>query len=122
VFLFGKGNYMSNPIHGKDLARICVEAFNSNQKELPAGGPNVYSYKEIAEMAFKVLNKKNKIMFIPIWIRDIVLFLIRKLTTSKTYGPIEFLLTILTMDLIAPRYGTQDLLEFFKSQVQSNNK
>lgn len=122
AFLFGNGNYKMNPIHGKDLAKVCVDAFTNEKQDIPAGGPNIYSYQEVVKIAFQALDKKEKITYVPLWIRDVVLFLIRTITSSKTYGPIEFLLSVLTMDLIAPKYGNEDLSEFFKSQIPSRSK
>jgi uncharacterized protein YbjT (DUF2867 family) len=115
AFLFGSGNYKMNPIHGKDLAKVCVDAFSNEKGDIPVGGPNIYTYQEVVKIAFQFLGKKEKITYVPLWVRDVVLFLIRSITSSKTYGPIEFLLTVLTMDLVAPQYGNEDLSEFFKS-------
>jgi hypothetical protein len=28
IYLFGDGSYKSNPIHGEDLAQVCVDAIN----------------------------------------------------------------------------------------------
>ena len=113
VYLFGNGEYKVNPIHGADLAKICVNSINSNDKEIRVGGPQTLKHNEIAEIAFSVIGKKNKITHIPNWIRKSILFLLRTFTSSKVYGPVEFFMTVLSMDLTAPEYGTHTLEEFF---------
>jgi hypothetical protein len=65
-------------------------------------------------MAFRVLDKKVKISKIPIWVKNTLLGLLRTFTSVKIYGGIEFFMTVLTEDLIAPSYGKQHLEEFFQ--------
>ena len=38
VRLFGKGQYAMNPIHGEDLAEVCVAQLESAEKEVNVGG------------------------------------------------------------------------------------
>lgn len=113
VYLFGKGTFKGNPIHGKDVADICIDAFTSNDKEICAGGPETLTHNQIAEMAFSVLGRKTRISYIPEWVRKTVLFFLRTVTSSKFYGPIEFFMTVLSMDLIAPEYGNHTLKAYF---------
>lgn len=114
VYLFGTGEFKMNPIHGADLAKICINAIESDKNEILAGGPQILSHNQIAETAFSVAGKKPKITHIPDWIRKSVLSLLRTFTKSQTYGPIEFFMTVLSMDLIAPEYGQHTLKEYFK--------
>jgi uncharacterized protein YbjT (DUF2867 family) len=113
VNLFGDGGYKMNPIHGADLAKVCVNAIESDEKNIEVGGPEVFTHNEIAEIAFKVLNKKPKIKYMPEWMRKTILGLVRFFTSSKTYGPMEFFFTVLAMDMVAPKYGTHTLRAYF---------
>jgi len=114
VNLFGDGNFKMNPIHGADLAKVCVSAIESEDKTIEVGGPQVFTHNEIAELAFSVLNKKPKIKYMPEWMRKAILGFTRTFTSSKTYGPMEFFFTVLAMDMIAPKYGTHTLCSFFE--------
>jgi len=114
VYLFGKGEHKMNPIDGADLAEICVNAIESDSKEISVGGPQIFSHNQIAEIAFSAAGKKSKITHIPNWIRKSILFLIRTFTKSTVYGPIEFFMTVLSIDLIAPEYGNHTLKEYFQ--------
>jgi uncharacterized protein YbjT (DUF2867 family) len=116
VFLFGNGAYKMNPVHGADLAEVCVQAIQSKEKEIPVGGPQIFTYNQIAELAFSVAGKKIKITHIPDWIRKALLGMLRTFTSSKFYGPVEFFMTVLSMDLVAPKYGNHTLKKYFEER------
>jgi uncharacterized protein YbjT (DUF2867 family) len=114
VYLFGEGNYVANPIHGVDLARFIINNMDKSITELEVGGPDVLTQNEIAREAFDAIGKKERIIHIPIWVRNVALSLIHWFSGQKTYGPIEFFLTIMTMDMFAPLYGENRLADYFK--------
>jgi uncharacterized protein YbjT (DUF2867 family) len=114
VFLFGDGTHKLNPIHGEDLAKVCVDAIHNQQKEVCAGGPEILTHDQIAEIAFSVLGKKKKITHIPQWVGKFILFILRTFTSSKIYGPFEFFMSALSMDLIAPEFGSHTLKKYFE--------
>jgi len=115
IYLFGQGQYRANPIHGADLAQACVEHLATNSGEFDIGGPEILTQQEMALHAFEVLGKKPKITYIPPWIANGIITGAKRLTSVKTYGPIEFFLTVFTRDMIAPTYGAHTLKEYFKS-------
>ncbi len=101
------------PIHGRDLAEICVNAIDMPHKEIEVGGPDIFTQKEIASLAFDVLGKESKITYIPDWIRVLILKISKLMTSSRVYGPIEFFLTVMSIDMIAAAYGKYTLKEYF---------
>lgn len=118
VYLFGDGNYKLNPIHGADLATVCIDCIKNKAQELTIGGPDVFTQNELAELALKAWGNKVKIVHLPDWIRKGVIFILRRLTSSKTYGPIEFFLTVMAADNVAKRYGQEHLRAFFAKEIQ----
>jgi uncharacterized protein YbjT (DUF2867 family) len=114
VFLVGSGRHKINPIDGADLAKVCVEAAQQPLKEIGAGGPDIFSHEQIAELAFSIAGKNKKITHIPQWMAQSALHLLKTFTSSKTYGPIEFLMAMLSQDMIAPPRGTNTLKEYFE--------
>ncbi|WP_312338192.1 SDR family oxidoreductase [Sphingobacterium sp.] len=118
IFLFGSGNYRLNPIHGEDLAKCCVDKLLSNKPEETIGGPDVLSQNDIARMALEESGRKFKIVHLPDWVRKITLWSLRTFTASKTYGPIEFFLTMMAEDTVAPRYGKHHLRDFFLQEAK----
>jgi uncharacterized protein YbjT (DUF2867 family) len=120
VFLFGNGELKTNPIHGEDLAVACVDAIERPAMEIQIGGPEILTHNEIAGTAFAVLGKKPKITHIPECMRIAMLKLTRTFTGSQTYGPIEFFLTVMAIDMVAPPYGKHTLKAYFTHLKQSH--
>ncbi|WP_238326181.1 SDR family oxidoreductase [Marinomonas sp. S3726] len=142
AYLFGWGDVKVNPIHGEDLARFCLEAaeLSSHQgsqpkdsylndsphkakqtwrprqdkRELAIGGPDIFSIKELAQLAFKAMDKPEKLMYLPDWVRKLALAVAKQLP-ERVGGPAEFFLTVSGQDMVAPAYGEHHLLEHFKS-------
>jgi len=117
VYLFGNGQLKVNPIHGADLATVCVDAIEKPDQEIRVGGPETLTHNEIAMAAFDVLGIEPKIVHIPDWARTAILKLVRTLTGSKTYGPIEFFLTVMAIDMIAPEHGNHTLKKYFRDLI-----
>jgi uncharacterized protein YbjT (DUF2867 family) len=121
VYLIGKGEFRANPLHGADLAEACVKWFGSNGEEFDIGGPEILTQNEIALQAFEALKKEPKITFIPLWVKNLIVKFARILTPAKTYGPLEFFMTVLAMDMVAPTYGQHTIKEYFKEISEANN-
>ena len=120
VYLFGDGELKTNPIHGEDLAKVCVDAINKPDQEIKIGGPETLTHNEIAAVAFKVLGVAPKITHIPNWIRVAILKMVRLFSGSKVYGPVEFFMTVMAMDMVAPEYGKHTLREYFTNLDHTN--
>jgi len=120
IYLFGDGELKANPIHGEDLATVCVDAIENTDIEIDVGGPETLTQKEIATTAFEILGTPPKITYIPDWIRVSLLKLVRIFTGSKFYGPIEFFMTVMSIDMVAPEYGKHTLKEYFASLSSIN--
>jgi uncharacterized protein YbjT (DUF2867 family) len=121
VYLFADRQCRANPIHGADLAKACVDYLESNGGEFDIGGPEILTQTEIASQAFEVLNKTSKFTYISHWIKNLIIKFARMFTSVKTYGPIEFFMTVLTMDMVAPTYGQHTLKEHFKEISEINH-
>jgi len=121
VYLIGKGEFRANPLHGADLAEACVKWFGSNGGEFDIGGPEILTQNEIALQAFEALKKEPKITCIPLWVKNLIVKFARILTPAKTYGPLEFFMTVLVMDMVAPTYGRHTIKEYFKEMCEANN-
>lgn len=118
VYLFGKGNFKLNPIHGEDLAEVCVDKISSKENEINVGGPDMLSQNELATLALNAWGKKPGIVHLPDWIRKFTIWSVRTFTSSKTYGPIEFFLTLIAFDNVAERFGKHHLIDFFREEVE----
>jgi len=117
VYLFGDGRYKLNPIHGADLAVVCVDKIESTESDVDAGGPEIFTQNELAQLALQSWNKPIKIVHLPDWIRKAIIWTLRTFTSSKTYGPFEFFLTAMASENVAPTFGRHRLEDFFKSEL-----
>ncbi len=115
VYLLGDGQTRVNPIHGADLAELCVAAIYRSDQVIEVGGPEVLTHQQIANLAFKVLDKKSKISYLPDGLRRLGLWLSAHLLSKARCGPIEFFLHVMAMDMVAPQYGKHQLRSFFET-------
>jgi uncharacterized protein YbjT (DUF2867 family) len=113
-FLVGEGTNLMNPIHGRDLARVCVETAEGDELEVEAGGPEVMTQKEAAALAFEVVGKPEKIHVIPMWLaRGLVKFIG---LLSNQFGDLaEFIVTAGEIDGVGPKRGTTTLRSYFEA-------
>ena len=114
IYLFGNGEFRCNPIHGEDLAEACVKWLDTNGGKFNIGGPEILTQNEIASQAFDVLEKMPKITYIPLMVRNLIVKFAKIFTSGNTYGPIEFFMTVLAMDMVAPTYGQHTIKQYFK--------
>ena len=63
----------------------------------------------------KAFKKPNKIIYLPDWIRKLILWIVRTFTGLKTYDAIEFFMTTMVMDMKAPQFGR--LEDFFNEEA-----
>lgn len=112
-YVFGSGENKINPIHGEDLAKVCVNSSKGDEQEIDVGGPDILTHNQILTIAFESLGKEAKISRIPIWLRNFLLAALRIFTPVRTYGPLEFFMTVLAMDMVAPVYGKHHLKDFY---------
>ena len=113
MFLLGDGTNHVNPIHGADLAKVCVDAAKGSEKEICIGGPDIYTFNETITMAFEVLGKKPWVTHIPMWIGDVTLF-ITGFLNKPLASVMSFAVSVSRIDNVAPVTGTRLLKEFYR--------
>lgn len=114
IYLIGSGTNRCNPIHGEDLAKICVGAVAGERQEIDAGGPQTMTYREIAELAFRTLGRKPRISSIPMLLMRPVVALTR-IFSRKQGELLAFFTTMMTRDVVAPATGRHTLADYFQS-------
>lgn len=114
VFLIGDGKHRSNPIHGADLAKTCADALQTGPKEIDVGGPEVFTFREVAELAFQALGKPARITRVPVWTLKATAALTRLFGRHRA-ELLAFFTTAMTRDSVAPLSGTHTLEAHFRS-------
>ncbi|WP_323772289.1 SDR family oxidoreductase [Antarctobacter sp.] len=117
VWLFGNGHNRINPIHGADLACAVAEATDAGTDWLDVGGPEVLSHREIAELAFEVLNRPARVTSLPDGVRRAALTILPRVTPRRIYGPAQFFLTAMGQDMVGARHGSRTLKDFWTTEA-----
>jgi uncharacterized protein YbjT (DUF2867 family) len=113
IYLIGSGDRRINPIHGADLADVCVRAVGGDAAMVPVGGPETLSYREIAEMAFEVLGRTARIRRIPAFVAR-ALVAVHWPINRKLYTFAAGMTAISLHDFVAPPTGTHTLRAFYE--------
>jgi len=113
VLLVGDGTNRFNPIHGADLAAVCVDAAEGDDPVVEAGGPDILSQREVAELAFDVLGKPGKVTVIPLWFAYGLARFIGVL--NRQFGDLaKFIVTAGEVDGVGPDRGKITLRSYFE--------
>lgn len=121
VYQIGDGSARINPIHGADLARVCVDAAFGPQSDVPVGGPDTFTYRRIAELAFEALGAPPRIRHVPAWLVNGLASALR--LVSRRYGTLAAGLTqVVQTDNVAPSFGTHYLADFFRELAPTLQK
>ncbi len=114
AYMVGDGSNKMSPIHGRDLAEVCVDTAEGDEFEVEAGGPDVMTQREAAELAFEVVGKPAKITVIPMWLARGLVKLIGLLSTQ--FGDLaDFIITAGEIDGVGPPRGKSSLRSYFEA-------
>jgi uncharacterized protein YbjT (DUF2867 family) len=116
--LIGNGSCRTNPIHEADVARACLEALTSNEREIPVGGPEIFTRKEITALAFDVLGRPPKLVKVPPGLFKALITPL-KLINPRLHALMDFGIAVTQVDCVAPAYGQQRLRDYFTAAMPS---
>lgn len=121
VYLVGQGEARMNPIHGADLAAVCVDAMESADREINVGGPDTFTYRQMAELAFGAAGKPPKISAVPEWLVWSLVKLAKVFRRHK--GELLFFFTtMMTSDMAAPPAGGHRLEDYYRGLTEEKVK
>ena len=96
-----------NPIHGLDVARACVDQHVAGVSgEWQIGGPEVLTWREVAECAFQALGHPARITVLPRVARGL-------LVRQPWWDGVRFAAWSMTHDSVGESIGRQRLLDFY---------
>ncbi|MFE3181210.1 SDR family oxidoreductase [Streptomyces violascens] len=116
AFVFGKGQFRINPVDGADVASAAADAVTGTgtAEEIDLGGPEVLTHERIAHEAFRAVGRPARITRVPVRVLRASLAVLRRVTPLRVHGVVEFPLTVLTQDVIAPTTGRCRLADHFR--------
>lgn len=127
-WVFGKGDQRLNPIHGADLAEFIANAVEQGQDEtssgpdLPVGGPDEFSMREIMNLAFESLGRRPRVSSVPMWLVGVLERVLPRTTPQSVYGQLEMLLAASHYSMTAPGYGSRHLADHYARVVAESSK
>ncbi|MFC2285612.1 MAG: NAD(P)H-binding protein, partial [Corynebacterium matruchotii] len=96
-----------NPIHGLDVAGACVDRHVAEVSgEWRIGGPEVLTWREVAECAFRALGRPARITVLPRVARGL-------LVRQPWWDGVRFAAWSMTHDSVGESIGRQRLLDFY---------
>jgi uncharacterized protein YbjT (DUF2867 family) len=117
TYLVGDGAHRINPISGRDVAAVSVDAAEAGSDEVEVGGPDVFSYAQIAQLAARAAGRPARVTHLPPGVLRATVGALRRLTPASVHGPLEFLLAVMTTDMVAPAVGRDRLGDYFAQQA-----
>jgi len=116
--LIGKGDCKTNPIHEADVALACIEALENEGAEISVGGPQVFTRKEVVEMAFAALGRTPNLISIPPFLfRTMILPM--KLANRRIHALMDFGFAVTQTDSVAPSFGSRTLRSYFEEAAKA---
>ncbi len=115
--VMGDGQRQTNPIHEADVACACVESLTLDQADFPVGGPDVFTRREITELAFKSIDKPARLMNVPPAVFKAMVSPL-KLINPRIHALMVFGATVTQVDCLAPAYGHKRLANYFRAACQ----
>lgn len=117
IVLPGNGGARTNPIHECDAARACVEALHHDETQLIVGGPEVFTRRRIAEMAFESQGMRPRVIGAPRLLFSPAVAGMR-LFNRRLAAIGEFGIAVSRVDCIAPKYGERRLGEYLRAAAR----
>ena len=118
AYLTGQSGDPLSPMHGADLAQVCMRAMIAKEKEWAVGGPESLSRQQIARLAFEALGKPTKIRQISPEVARVLKGGLR-LFGSRQADALQFALDTAHQGLSAAPQGSHLLGDYFKEYIAS---
>jgi uncharacterized protein YbjT (DUF2867 family) len=121
AWVLGGGEQRLNPIAGEDLAAGIADAVEAAwrggplgaHEALPIGGPEAFTMRQIAQMAFAAVGRPPRISSVPMWIVGLVEGLLPRVTPLSFHGPIQMFLAASRLPMVAPASGHHRLRDHY---------
>ncbi|MBM3728033.1 MAG: NAD-dependent epimerase/dehydratase family protein [Acidobacteria bacterium] len=116
--VFGGGEARSNPIAEEDLAEVCAEACESRAEGVvEAGGPEVVTRREMAELACLAAGEPVRVRNLPLWAPTAMSGLARPFA-PRMADLMAFVRVVSGSDFVAPVRGTRRLGEYLRAEAK----
>ncbi|HEX6040250.1 SDR family oxidoreductase [Longimicrobium sp.] len=112
--VIGDGGARTNPVHETDVAAACADALAGTERRIDVGGPDTFTRRELAELAFRAVGRAPRIMAVPPGAFRAVAALTRPIN-PRIAALLEFGTEVSLVDCVAPTRGTRRLEDHFRA-------
>ncbi len=119
--ILGDGQVKINPIHGEDLAKYCLTKLDKPKSSFNVGGPDIFTHREMLELAFKIIGNSPNIISVPQWIGDLSSNIVKTLAPENISTPFQFAIAALTLEMVGEQTGAHTLEDYFKQLHKAKN-
>jgi uncharacterized protein YbjT (DUF2867 family) len=113
-FTLGDGATRINPIHGADLAAFIVDRLDGPAGAWDVGGPDVFSYRELEELAFRVAGRRPRILRVGEGVGRGLEWLARR-ASPRAANLARFFVESLALDAVGTPTGERRLEPYWRS-------
>lgn len=113
----GSGHARTNPIHEGDVARACLDALETHERQLVVGGPEVFTRARLAELAFDALSRPAHVVHVPGWVLETAVAVPLGWANPRLAALVRFGVAASATDIIAPAYGTRRLGDYLRERA-----
>lgn len=119
LFTIGKGACKTNPIAEKDVAKLAVDAIGQPNVVIDAGGPGIYTRRELAEILQQAIAPDRKVKRMPVSLLRFFLPLIR-VADRNLFDKMDFFVEVMEADTVAPVRGMTRFEDFVLSVAEQS--
>ena len=109
----GDGEPLTNPIHQRDLAEVCVQCLEAGPTVMEVGGPEIHSRNEAAQLVATYTGAKT--IHLPAGLVTAGLGMVR-LMSRNLYDKLSYFTYITTHDMVAPPYGKRTFEDYLAQE------
>lgn len=113
ISLLPPGGLRLAPIHGADLASFCVGHVGDRNGSWEVGGPDIVTYREIAELASAALGRRPRTITIPRGALRTIVWIARH-AGDRPADLAQFFADGVARDAVGERFGSHHLKDHFK--------
>jgi uncharacterized protein YbjT (DUF2867 family) len=119
INLVGNGKRRINPVHPQDVAEFMIGKLGETESQTyDAGGPNLYSYDELARLCFRCTGGNENIHHVPAPVFGL-LRLVMRFAKPLLYPVLKFSLWTMTTELAAPSVGNHKLEDYLREYCET---
>lgn len=110
----GDGKPLTNAIHQRDLAKVCVQCLEAGPPVMEVGGPEIHSRNEVAQLVADHTGARK--LNVPVWLVLLGLRVLRPFS-KNLYDKLSYFTYITTNDMVAPAYGEKTFSDYLKTEL-----